>query len=55
MATVISVDEFISDEWYPGFKPSYTHAPWYIDPVQDVPQGRRGELSGSSISTGPAA
>jgi len=34
MATVIPVDEFISDEWYPGFKPSYTHAPWYVDPVQ---------------------
>src|SRR5438309_10661414 len=34
MATVIPVDEFISDEWYPGFKPGYTHAPWYIDPVQ---------------------
>jgi len=34
MATVIPVDEFINDEWYPGFKPGYTHAPWYIDPVQ---------------------
>jgi hypothetical protein len=34
MATVIPVDEFISDEWYPGFKPGYTHAPWYVDPVQ---------------------
>ena len=34
MATVIGVDEFISDEWYPGFKPGYTHAPWYVDPVQ---------------------
>jgi pyruvate,water dikinase len=34
MATVIPVDEFVSDEWYPGFKPGYTHAPWYIDPVQ---------------------
>ena len=34
MATVIPVDEFITDEWYPGFKPGYTHAPWYIDPVQ---------------------
>ncbi len=30
MATVIPVDEFISDEWYPGFKPGYTHAPWYV-------------------------
>ena len=34
MATVIPVDEFVTDEWYPGFKPAYTHAPWYIDPVQ---------------------
>ncbi len=34
MATVIPVDEFITDEWYPGFKPAYTHAPWYINPVQ---------------------
>jgi len=34
VATVIPVDEFITDEWYPGFKPGYTHAPWYIDPVQ---------------------
>ena len=34
MATVIPVDEFVTDEWYPGFKPGYTHAPWYVDPVQ---------------------
>jgi pyruvate,water dikinase len=34
MGTVIPVDEFISDEWYPGFKPGYLHAPWYVDPVQ---------------------
>src|SRR6266581_4670761 len=34
VATVIPVDEFITDEWYPGFKPGYAHAPWYIDPVQ---------------------
>ncbi|MGH3418831.1 MAG: PEP-utilizing enzyme [Streptosporangiaceae bacterium] len=34
MATVIPVDEFISDEWYPGFKPDYGHAPWYVDPVR---------------------
>src|SRR5215472_9478315 len=34
MATVIPVDEFITDEWYPGFKPGYTHGPWYVDPVQ---------------------
>ena len=34
MATVIPVDEFITDEWYPGFKPAYTHVPWHVDPVQ---------------------
>jgi phosphohistidine swiveling domain-containing protein len=34
MATVIPVDEFISDEWYPGFKPGYGHAPWCVDPVR---------------------
>jgi len=34
MATVIPVDEFISDEWYPGFKPGYAHAPWCVDPVR---------------------
>ena len=34
MATVIPVDEFITDEWYPGFTPGYLHAPWYVDPVQ---------------------
>ena len=34
MATVISVDEFVSDEWYPGFTADYGHAPWYVDPVR---------------------
>ena len=34
MATVIPVDEFISDEWYPGFKPDHGHAPWCVDPVR---------------------
>lgn len=27
MATVIPVDEFISHEWYPGFKPGYRRRP----------------------------
>lgn len=31
MATVVPVDEFITDEWYPGFKPAYDHAPWVVD------------------------
>jgi phosphohistidine swiveling domain-containing protein len=33
MATVIPLDEFVSEEWYPGFKPAYDHAPWIVDPV----------------------
>jgi len=33
MATVIPIDEFVKEEWYPGFKPSYDHAPWVVDPV----------------------
>jgi pyruvate,water dikinase len=34
MATVIPVDEFAGDEWYPGFKADDGHAPWYVDPVR---------------------
>jgi len=34
MATVIPVEEFVSDEWYPGFKPDYGHAPWCVDHVR---------------------
>lgn len=34
MATVIPVDEFTNEEWYPGFKPAYDHAPWVVDPVK---------------------
>ena len=44
MATVISVDEFVSDEWYPGFKADYGHAPWYVDPVRTFRQEDEKEL-----------
>jgi PEP-utilizing family enzyme len=33
MATIVPVDEFISDEWYPGFKPDFGRAPWCVDPM----------------------
>lgn len=33
MARVFPVDEFVSEEWYPGFKPSYGHAPWVVEPL----------------------
>ena len=44
MATVISVGEFVSDEWYPGFKADYGHAPWYVDPVRTFRQEDEKEL-----------
>ncbi len=34
MVTVIPVDEFASDEGYPGFEPDDDRAPWYVDPVR---------------------
>ena len=34
MATLIPVDDYCNDEWYPGFKPEYDHAPWVVDPVK---------------------
>lgn len=34
MAHVIPLDEFITDEWYPGFKPAFDHAPFYVEPFR---------------------
>lgn len=34
MANVVSVDEFITDEWYPGFTPAFDHAPFYVEPFR---------------------
>ena len=33
MANIIPVDEFITDEWYPGFKPEYGHSAWCTEPI----------------------
>ena len=33
MPKVVPVDEYITDEWYPGFKPSYGQAPWCTEPI----------------------
>ncbi len=33
MATVIGIDDFVAEEWYPGFRPGYGHAPWVVDPA----------------------
>ena len=38
MSTVIPIGEFVTDEWYPGFTPSYDHAPWVVDPVNTFQQ-----------------
>jgi pyruvate,water dikinase len=44
MTTVIPVDEFVSDEWYPGFTADYGHAPWCVDPVRRFRQEDEKEL-----------
>ena len=33
MANIVSVDDFIIDEWYPGFKPEYGHSAWCTEPI----------------------
>ncbi len=33
--SIIPVDEFINDEWYPGFKPEFPQSPWVNDPVKN--------------------
>jgi len=33
MADLVSLDELIADEWYPGFKPEYGQAPWACEPL----------------------
>lgn len=34
MATVVPVDEFATDEWYPGFKPEFLEMPYIVDRVR---------------------
>ncbi|PXY23438.1 PEP-utilizing protein mobile subunit [Prauserella coralliicola] len=34
MSTIVPVDEFVTDEWYPGFKPALDHAPWVVEPFR---------------------
>lgn len=33
MANIVPVDEFITDEWYPGYTPSYGESPWCTEPI----------------------
>jgi len=39
VAEIIWVDEFISEEWYPGFRPGYGHSPWVTEPVDTFKAG----------------
>src|SRR5450755_3132590 len=32
MGTVIPIDEFVTDDWYPGFRPAFGQAPWIVEP-----------------------
>ncbi|SNR53209.1 pyruvate, water dikinase [Haloechinothrix alba] len=34
MSNVVPVDEFVTDEWYPGFKPEYGYTPWSVEPFR---------------------
>lgn len=34
MANVIPIDEFVTDEWYPGFTPAFDHAPFVVEPFR---------------------
>ena len=33
MPEIVPVDEFVTDDWYPGFRPSYRQAPWVTEPI----------------------
>jgi pyruvate,water dikinase len=33
MPEIFPIGEFTSDEWYPGYRPSYSQAPWCMEPV----------------------
>lgn len=34
MANIVSVDEYVRDAGYPGFKPEYGYTPWATEPVR---------------------
>ena len=34
MTDIVALDEFVTDEWYPGFKPGYEHAGWVVEPFR---------------------
>jgi phosphohistidine swiveling domain-containing protein len=34
MATVHGIDDFVTDEWYPGFTPSFDHSPYVVEPFR---------------------
>ncbi|MBK7624242.1 MAG: PEP-utilizing protein mobile subunit [Kineosporiaceae bacterium] len=34
MPTVIPIDDFVTDEWYPGFRPAHGHSPFVVEPLR---------------------
>ncbi|MFN8079767.1 MAG: PEP-utilizing enzyme [Kineosporiaceae bacterium] len=34
MPTVIPIDDFVTEEWYPGFRPDYGHSPFVVEPLR---------------------
>jgi pyruvate,water dikinase len=34
MAELVPLGEFVTDDWYPGFRPGYEHTPWLVEPFR---------------------
>ncbi len=34
MTDIVPLGEFVTQEWYPGFKPGYEHAGWIVEPFR---------------------
>ena len=32
MPDFVPIDDYVTDEWYPGFAPSGVHSPWATEP-----------------------
>ncbi len=33
---MLSIEDFITDEWYPGFAPSFGHSPYIVEPFPQL-------------------
>lgn len=34
MSEIVALDDYVTEEWYPGFKPGFEHAAWSIEPFR---------------------